>query len=224
MQVVYLVRDLSENAHSVRFDEPSICPICHHAIKPQVLASRLYEGAGKTYASFLCLCKACYASFLVQVPVVKAPREFFQIGDIIMGPKSFIPVTFSSSISVLSPNFVEIYNQANAAENSDLKHVAGIGYRKSIEFLVKDFIITVSPSKEDVVKKTQLGPCIQEYIENEKIKVLAKASSWIGNDETHYVRKHEDYDINDLKKFISALVSFIDYELTVNEAMELITS
>mgnify|MGYP000858501655 CR=1 FL=1 len=60
--------------------------------------------------------------------------------------------------------------------------------------------------------------------EDEKIKNLATASTWIGNDETHYIRKHVDKDIQDMKQFIHALLYFIEYQLTVEEATTFTTS
>jgi len=47
-----------------------------------------------------------------------------------------------------------------------------------------------------------LSACIQQYIDNEKIKLVSKRAVWIGNDETHYVRKWIEKDIEDLKRLI----------------------
>lgn len=46
---------------------------------------------------------------------------------------------FDSEIQEISPSFVKIYNQALAAEELNLSEIAGMGYRKSLEFLIKDF-------------------------------------------------------------------------------------
>ena len=69
-----------------------------------------------------------------------------------------------------------------------------------------------------------LSPCINTYIDNPRIKTLATASAWIGNDETHYVRKHEDYNLEHLKIFISATVSFINSELSYLKAEQLLNT
>lgn len=69
-----------------------------------------------------------------------------------------------------------------------------------------------------------LSRCIQSYCENTKIKTLATACAWIGNDETHYKRKLENRSINDLKTFINAVVTYIDSELSFDEATKLINS
>ena len=66
-------------------------------------------------------------------------------------------------------------------------------------------------------------PRISEIITSPpKIKTLATASAWLGNDETHYCRKHKDYNIDHLKAFINAIVSYIDSELNVEIAEHLI--
>lgn len=124
----------------------------------------------------------------------------------------------------LSPNFVTIYNQAETAENSKLTEICGQGYRKSLEFLVKDYATKNHPDEEKLIKTMNLSPCIEKYFENSHIKALAKASAWIGNDETHYVRKHEDYGINHLKSFILAIVSYIELDFYVIEAETLLNS
>ena len=59
---------------------------------------------------------------------------------------------------------------------------------------------------------------------NPKIIALAKASTWLGNDETHYLKKYADKDVNDMKKFIQALAYFISSELEADEAHEFIYS
>ena len=105
----------------------------------------------------------------------------------------------------------------------NLYEICGSGYRKALEFLVKDFIIHQNPALEESVKTERLGKCISDHIENPRIKALSTASAWIGNDETHYVRKHEDYGLKELKAFINAVVLYIDSELSVQAADDLIS-
>ena len=95
-----------------------------------------------------------------------------------------------------------------------------MGYRKSLEFLIKDYAIFKYPDSRPDIENSPLSKCINTFIEEPQINVLAKASAWIGNDETHYIRKHESYDISNLKHFISATVAYINYALTYLEASE----
>ena len=131
---------------------------------------------------------------------------------------------FDENIKELSTNFCDIFNQAYAAEQMNLNEIAGIWYRKALEFLIKDYCIVKNKSEEEKIKKEPLSQVITNYILSDKIKNLAKASVWIGNDETHYVRKYEDKDIKDLKRFISATVAYITYELISDSAEEFINN
>jgi hypothetical protein len=47
----------------------------------------------------------------------------------------------SATISKVSPDFCAIYEEAFKAEQYSLLLVAGPGYRKALEFLIKDYII-----------------------------------------------------------------------------------
>jgi len=118
----------------------------------------------------------------------------------------------------LSPRFCEIYNQALEAEENELDELSGPGYRKALEFLVKDFAISRNPESIENIKDIDLSRCINQFIENRRIKTLAEKCAWIGNDLTHYTRKHEDLTIDDLKILIGVAVSFIDSELQVDFA------
>ena len=55
-----------------------------------------------------------------------------------------------------------------------------------------------------------LGKCIEDLIDETRIKSCAKRAAWLGNDETHYTRKWEEKDINDLKSLINMTVNWID--------------
>ena len=125
---------------------------------------------------------------------------------------------FDEKIEKMSPQFVKIYNQALQAEVNELDELAGLGYRKSIEFLIKDYAIHENAEKEEEIKNTWMKSCIDKYIDNPKIKTLAEKSDWIGNDEAHYIRKQKDRDITDMKKFIKAMVYFIGMNLIVEDA------
>ena len=63
-----------------------------------------------------------------------------------------------------------------------------------------------------------LSPCINNYIDDLRIKTLAEKSAWIGNDEAHYIRKQENRDITDMKAFIKAAVYFISMVLITKDA------
>ena len=192
------------------FTEPDECPICKSRIVAKMLYC-VYKSDHERYS--FNFCPACENVFIA---------THNGNGTVISSePNRFVEKAFTNELTALSPQFVKIYNQASAAESSSLDEVAGIGYRKALEFLIKDFAISQNSDDADKIKNMQLSPCINEYIDNAKIKQLAIKSAWLGNDETHYVRKFEDRDVNDMKKFIDALVYFISMDLIVSDAESL---
>lgn len=120
------------------------------------------------------------------------------------------------------PEFKVIYEQSFQAERLGLTAICGMGFRKALEFLVKSYLISKFTDEEQKIKSETLSQSINRL--DEKLKILAKAISWIGNDETHYVRKWKNKDVADMKQFISALMSFISTEITYDDAIQMIES
>ena len=98
--------------------------------------------------------------------------------------------------------------------------LAGMGYRKALEFLIKDYLIKNNPDTEEGIKKKMLSTCIEEHIVNDKIKMLAKKTNWLGNDETHFLRRYGDKDetVEKIKKFIEAILYYLEMESVLDEA------
>ena len=121
---------------------------------------------------------------------------------------------FGPIINEISPAFCDIYNQAYAAQQMNLFQICGVGYRKALEFLIKDYILSfMEDEKKDGIKQKNLSKCIQEDISSSNIKAVAARATWIGNDETHYVRKWEAKDIKDLIKMIDLTIHWIESEI-----------
>lgn len=220
-----LVDSVSHGGHTFKvcFDEPTVCPRCGHAIKPQSLNSTAYSD--NSGALFLCktyLCKHCYDAFLVLYQIEGFQHESGggrNTRVLYIGPSTFSSRSFSASLEAVSPKFTKIYNQALAAETSGLDEIAGIGYRKALEFLVKDYLIHENPEDAETIKKMELGNCIANKVSNEKLKIAASRSAWIGNDMTHYEQRHADLNIEDLKKFIEASIYWVSMELATEDAL-----
>ena len=128
-------------------------------------------------------------------------------------PLELQDASVSPEIRALSPDFYDVFNQAQKAERSGWVLVAGPGFRKALEFLIKDFACKLHPTETDTIKKIELGLCIQEYMANEMVKETARRAAWLGNDETHYLRKWEDMDLQDLKSLLDLVVATIQSEL-----------
>jgi len=134
----------------------------------------------------------------------------------------FVPseTAFSEHIRTISPSFCAIVSEAKNAERQGWKLVAGPGYRKALEFLIKDYLCLLHPTDADNIKSTQLGPCINRYVANDSVKATAERAAWIGNDETHYVRKWDDKDLDDLKILIELTVHWIEMEMMTKKILK----
>jgi hypothetical protein len=132
-----------------------------------------------------------------------------------MEPNKSFPEPFSETINKLSPMFVSIYNEAKTAKENGLSQVAGPGFRKAFEFLIKDYAKSGKEKAEDKnrIEGEFSGVVVNNYISDERIKELAKRVLWLGNDETHYLRIWEDRDINDLLTLISLAIHWIEIDL-----------
>lgn len=140
--------------------------------------------------------------------------EYFHFRSFQQDPKQINFREFDSLIKNLSNEFVNIYIQAEQAEKEGLLKICGMAYRKALEFLIKDYLISKLKSNEEkeLIKNKFLGKCIEEDIKDPRIKEMAKRANWLGNDETHYIRKYEDKDLEDLKKLIEITIHFISIE------------
>jgi hypothetical protein len=135
------------------------------------------------------------------------------------------PLTIESSahteiIKAVSPSFVDIFREAEIADKKGLKLICGPGYRKALEFLIKDFVIRAHQEKTEEIKKLPLAKCIAEYVPDGNVKKVAARAVWLGNDETHYLRKWEEKDLTDLKKLINLTTHWIEADELTREALE----
>ncbi len=218
----------ASSGHRLVCEYPNKCPICNSSISPDKISETLNKNIN--LISILFTCPACGKGFVSHYIYSESNLEvhngydYYRIDLIDSFPKFPKQIHFDDYIENISSSFTEIYNQAVSAESHELNQISGIGYRKALEFLIKDYCIYRNNDKESEIKSMLLSQVITTYIDSPKIQNLAKASAWIGNDETHYVKKFEDKDINDLKKFINATVAFITYELISDEADDLVSS
>lgn len=215
------------STESTTVDIESICPHCGIPIDPIVLSANSNTLKTELNGTF-CVLLSCTNSNCKKyhIQAFSYNREYSGY-SIRVGRR--IPYTYKprlknnlpEEISSTFPNFAKIYNQALEAESMALDQIAGVGFRKSIEFLIKGYVIHQDPSLQEEIKEKFLGKVINENLkEFPKIQTLAKAAVWIGNDETHFVRVHDDKDIQDMKDFLTAAALFISAELKVKEALE----
>ena len=143
---------------------------------------------------------------------MRRPKLFDPNGDQHPRFKS-ASIVFTEPIQRLSPNFVEIHRQAQIAESEELTEIAGPGYRKALEFLVKDYLISRLPNEADEIKTSWISSCIKNKIVDPRIQALAAEANLLATDEAHYERRYGNSEIGTLKKLISATVAWIELEV-----------
>lgn len=204
---------------------PTECPICHSGIVP-IERDLAWLIKSETCAEQVLQCpnNDCQRFFVARyVRADSGPGRYRFVCCVPLEP---LVVQQSGAISKISPDFCAIYTQAQEADALGLVLVAGPGYRKALEFLIKDYIVgefkeqgEEFDAKRASVENTPLSTCIDKYIRAHEIKEIAKRATWLGNDETHYVRKWEDKDMSDLKNLITLTIHWIEMETLTAKAM-----
>lgn len=190
---------------------PGVCPCCHRAVLPEICRACYTDSSDVSRGIVVLLCPGC-SNFFVAIYDFDSKAK-----DYVVYPKEKSNINIDDIIRNISPMFCKIYEEACCAEQHDLMEIAGIGYRKALEFLVKDYAIHENPSEKEKIEGELLAQSIKR-IDNSKLQILASRAAWIGNDETHYVRKHETLDVEHMKKFIRSLLLFMASEQDLNFA------
>lgn len=209
----------SDGMYSREIERKSVkCPFCGVINIPEYLFLKNVERSDFFNVFTQCTNPTCRNMFITQFSTVGVRKPVFtKILPTALPEKR----TFSNIISELSPNFCEIYNQAYIAEQTNLMQICGTGYRKSLEFLIKDYLNSTLPEDQhEAIKNKFLNNCIRDNISNINIKTVASRAVWLGNDETHYTRKWEDKDINDLKSIIELTLHWIESEIRTQKLLE----
>jgi len=200
---------------------PDGCPLCHYQCSPTPITEHKIPAVGlsgdELEVVFLCPRYECQRLFIARYRWPLSSSRFH--GFLLAGMAPVAPQrpVVPPLVAALSPTFVEVLGEALHADALSLQQVAGVGLRKALEYLVKDFCIAQHPDRADEIKALFLARCIDSFISDGRIVACAKRAVWLGNDETHYVRRWETHDVSDLKALLELTVSWIDASLRTDE-------
>jgi hypothetical protein len=187
-------------------ENPSTCPHCHNGIEPRHVFQSTENGVN--YSIWKCTHRNCGKQFIAVYIVTGQGQAKFSgfLDGTPVGP--YWPET----IKGLKSKFIETYLQALTAENAGLDEISGMGYRKAIEYLVKDYLIqkdgTLSGKIEDKLLANVINENFNTSQEND-LKELLQRATWLGNDMTHYLKYHENFDLKDLKELVQLVLDEI---------------
>lgn len=204
---------------SREIEEPNICPHCHVANKPQFLWGSQTQDTDNDFcylSAWKCAYAKCAKIFIAQHKltnqVLKITRFF---NGFPKGPEWPKPIKELKSGNLdadekpIQSKFIKTYIQSLEAEHSGLDELAGMGFRKAIEYLVKDWAIQNKPDKKEDIEKFWLGEVIKKYYDGDLKEILERAT-WLGNDQAHYIKLFEEFDINVLKELIDLIMVELD--------------
>ncbi|EPM6964166.1 MULTISPECIES: DUF4145 domain-containing protein [Vibrio] len=218
--------------NDVRIDqEPDSCPVCNHLVSANRsnIFKEIYDDS-LDYSRYLEVLYECPSTKCGHLFLAHFERKSESQNSINAHfsyshstPNHFKPPKFDERVYKVSSSFVEIFNQSANAEANGLSEVCGMGYRKALEFLIKDYCIASHTNETETIKAMPLMQCINKYISDINIKECATRAVWLGNDETHYQRKWQDNDIYDLKLLIGLVVHWVVSSLMTQEYMQSMT-
>lgn len=201
MQFVY-------NNFQINVDNPSTCPHCHNGIEPRPISQNTEKGIN--YSVWKCTFRDCGKQFIAVYQAAGQPQGHAKF----MGFLDGTPVGpyWPDTIKNLKSKFIETYMQALKAEYAGLDEISGMGFRKSIEYLVKDYLIQRDSELAGKIEDKLLANVIVDNFKSAQeadLKELLQRATWLGNDMTHYLKYHENFDINDLKELIQLVMDEI---------------
>ncbi len=217
-------------SEDIDIDEPRQCLHCHQTGLQNFVAGIITNGYHDKFNSIslftcpLCASTSIHFSILWTMPGMGFDNRIHKSSQTIpVNNKKLENV--SVDLESQFPDFFEIYYQSEKAEEENLNQIAGMGYRKALEFLVTDYLLKypVPEITDDWLKKP--GVTLSDKISkipNTRMQTLAKATSFLGNDETHYTRRHPEHDIESMKAFIRVLLTEIENEIEFEKAEALI--
>lgn len=195
------------NSFSFDYEKPATCPYCGIGIDAPIRDPH-YWNLGEGYLlSAAGTCTACHKSF-----VFGAFHETNDSGiakNVFIYPSVAYEKFQSENISQFSSRFIDVYNQSLLAEFNGSIDIAAIGFRTSLEILIKDFAINVRGDDSSEVSKLKLIGAISKYLSGD-LAASADVIRILGNDYTHYQKKYPDMDFVILKKYMEIFIKQIE--------------
>ena len=160
------------------FSKPTLCPHCGvstDAVCRDARALPFSSAGGQLhFVSFAWACTACGRHF---VSCHVADKGQSTAALVCVYPPA-------APVQDLSPRFVDLYRQAQAAEDLEAWDVAAMGYRAALEVLLKDYAIRALGRDEKAVARSKLADLIVEVFHEQELVNCADVVRLLGNDYT----------------------------------------
>ena len=216
----------SHKGPSVKVEEPDICPHCHVANQPRHLF-HYYDGFSlRLYSLWQCNSKNCNKIFIAShkdsLQGLCFERYLNGLPQGPIWPKPIIDLKDGRTVQteeIRPSNFIKTYLQSLEAESMGFDEIAGMGFRKSIEYLVKDWAIHNNPEDKEKILGLWMAEIIKNYFTGDLKDILDRAT-WLGNDQSHYNKLFEEFNLSHLKELIELIMVELDREFKKKHYIE----
>ncbi len=197
---------------SFSYQKPAVCPYCGFGTDAPLKEKNFYSFNGGHLLIATCECTACHKFFFF---ACDSPDGHDAAIACVYPSTKIIPYV-NENLAAISERFIEMYNQALLAEYNQSIELAAMGFRSSLEILVKDYAIKELHEPADVVAKQDLCNAIGKYLNQAELVATADVVRILGNDYTHYQRKYPEHDFALLKKYMEIFLSQIEARYMIN--------
>ena len=208
MELKFLTKQNSvfNSSYSGTHPKPATCPYCGFGTDATFENKTVFPFNQNSLLLATCKCTSCGKTFFFACERIPNGNGTF----ICMHPTfSFEPYT-NETLQLISPRFIEMYNQALQSEFANNYDLAAIGFRTALEILVKDYAINeLQKPREEVVAKKLFG-AIEAYLGQTDLLKTADVVRILGNDYTHYQRQYPQHDFDLLKGYMDIFLKQIE--------------
>lgn len=199
------------------YELPTFCPRCRKNAIPKILGPvSIYvddDGPGEWVVGVPLTCGRCQRGYVAEYSGGHYTGTDYDDDLEYMGtvPEAEPHVSVSEALTKISPSFAKVYDEAVAAQATGLEELSGAGYRRALEFLVKDYLISKEPGKAAQFRRMPLAVCIRDHINLPEVQDLAKEAVNIGNDFVHFTQ-YGKREVQELRGLINLVWRWIELQ------------
>lgn len=233
MSQIVLKRYKMDNFGEIDIKVQSQCPICHYHIVPKPVTNYPVEKNNPKDRVVVFWCSHCSHIYSVLYKdlyitpfntVAQLKNESFQLPAVdscytpYRSAAPDLPETFNKPEFA---KFKQAYEDLCWAKDYQIEGLVGMAYRRALEYLIKDFLISkgyISEYKD--IPKENLANLILSMDDN-FVDNCSYVVNKLSNDYVHYEDEHPERNHIDIAKFFEAVLKKIGEYLVNEEALNL---
>lgn len=191
--------------------ENVFCPYCNHLLIPEVLSAfmKTTENKEEWFVYTLLKCPHCKEIFSYHFQY--HPEHCWVISFDSL-PHAVTKTIFSQRIQLLSPRFVELFNEALVAGDANIEKVAILAFQTSLEYLIKDFLIESLQfeKKPEEIESLTFSQAIEE-LQTLELSKLSSDSQSIRSEDRVLTKIEEEFTSSwDVRHYIAVIINHIE--------------